>query len=72
VTFRPEEMVVLSDAFDEATEALSIGLEHRAMRTLVAQLIVQAAREDKSLDAADLCRKAIAAFWKSAATLRAQ
>jgi hypothetical protein len=62
----------LSDAFDKATEALSIGLDHKAMRAVVAQLVVQAARADNGLDAAGLCRKAIAAFWRSKATPRVQ
>jgi hypothetical protein len=63
--FAPEAVAILSEALAQATEALDIRIDQAAQRELVAQLIVKAALEHKSLDASDLSRRAVAAFRKS-------
>ena len=63
--FEPASVTVLSEALARATIALDIAPAQKARRELLAQLIVQAALDDQGLDAAGLCRKAVAAFRKS-------
>jgi hypothetical protein len=63
--FQPEDVAALSEALAMATDTLGIALDQQTKRELVARLIVQAALDDRSLDADGLCRKAITAFRKS-------
>jgi hypothetical protein len=63
--FLPEAFATLSEALAKAAEALDILPSQASKRELVAELIVRAALVDKSLDAAGLCRKAVADFRKS-------
>jgi hypothetical protein len=65
----PTGGAALSEALANAIGVLDIAPDQTATRELVAQLIVQAALEDDRLDAAGLCRKAVAAFRRSTAVL---
>jgi hypothetical protein len=63
--FQPAAAAVLREALAKASEALGIAPDQQAKRELIAQLIIQAALDDQSLDASGLSRKAVAAFRKS-------
>jgi hypothetical protein len=60
-------MAVLGDAFEEAAKALRIRADQTERRGIVAQLIVQAALQNRDLNADGLRKQAVAAFTMGAA-----
>ena len=61
VVFTPKTLSVMSRALQDTTEILGIDGDE-SKRQAVAKFIIRVAREDDSLDAASLRRRAVAAF----------
>jgi hypothetical protein len=52
-------MAARSEAFDRATSILELDPNQETRRDIVAQLVVQAARFDRHLDASGLCKRVV-------------
>jgi hypothetical protein len=57
--FAPEVMAAMSEAFDRATRILELDPDQETQRDIVAELVVQAARFDRGLDASGLCKRVV-------------
>jgi hypothetical protein len=65
--FAPEAVAVMSEAFDRATKLLALDPNQETQRDIVAQLVVQAARFNRDLDASGLCKRVVHtyALWST-------